>query len=101
MALSDCDKCWETPCSCGWKYRNWPYSRLVEMRDIFQKLIDGTHKYSVKKVSSTLDDPLRDYPEDRNIKDGNYLNRCTSCREFFTGHKTRLTCKLCSSKIIS
>lgn len=20
--LSDCEKCWETPCSCGWGYRN-------------------------------------------------------------------------------
>jgi len=24
MALSDCDKCWETPCKCGWEYRNSP-----------------------------------------------------------------------------
>jgi hypothetical protein len=22
MAMSDCDKCWETPCKCGWEYRN-------------------------------------------------------------------------------
>ena len=21
MALSDCAKCWNTPCSCGWEYR--------------------------------------------------------------------------------
>lgn len=23
MALSDCAKCWDTPCTCGWDYRNW------------------------------------------------------------------------------
>lgn len=22
MALSDCEKCWNTPCDCGWEYRN-------------------------------------------------------------------------------
>jgi hypothetical protein len=21
MALSDCEKCWDTPCTCGWDYR--------------------------------------------------------------------------------
>lgn len=21
--LSDCEKCWETPCKCGYEYRNW------------------------------------------------------------------------------
>lgn len=23
MALSDCEKCWDTPCTCGWEYRNY------------------------------------------------------------------------------
>lgn len=23
MALSDCPKCWDTPCRCGWEYREW------------------------------------------------------------------------------
>jgi hypothetical protein len=23
MALSDCEKCWDTPCTCGWNYRHW------------------------------------------------------------------------------
>lgn len=23
MGLSDCEKCWDTPCTCGWDYREW------------------------------------------------------------------------------
>jgi hypothetical protein len=47
MAMSDCEKCWDTPCECGWEYRNWSKDRLIAMRDMFQQLIDGTHEYSV------------------------------------------------------
>ena len=31
MSLSDCDHCWETLCCCGWKYRDWPRMRRVEL----------------------------------------------------------------------
>ncbi|OPZ65993.1 MAG: hypothetical protein BWY85_00160 [Firmicutes bacterium ADurb.Bin506] len=24
MSLSDCPKCWDTPCSCGYEYRKSP-----------------------------------------------------------------------------
>ena len=30
MALSDCPKCWETPCGCGYEYREWSNERLSE-----------------------------------------------------------------------
>jgi hypothetical protein len=30
MALSDCEKCWDTPCTCGWGYRNYSPERLSE-----------------------------------------------------------------------
>ena len=23
MALSDCPRCWETPCVCGYEYKDW------------------------------------------------------------------------------
>ena len=48
MSLSDCEKCWETPCCCGWEYRNWSKKQLKEMRNMFQQLIDGKHEYSKK-----------------------------------------------------
>jgi hypothetical protein len=31
MALSDCPKCWSTPCNCGYQYRNWPKDRRVAL----------------------------------------------------------------------
>lgn len=30
MALSDCPKCWDTPCTCGANYRNWSVSKLTD-----------------------------------------------------------------------
>lgn len=46
MALSDCPVCWDTPCRCGYEYRNWSKDELIAMRNMFQQLIDGKHKYS-------------------------------------------------------
>lgn len=37
MGLSDCQKCWETPCSCGWEYRLYTVDRLSQhIADITQ-----------------------------------------------------------------
>ena len=30
MALSDCTKCWDTPCQCGYDYRDWSAERLAD-----------------------------------------------------------------------
>lgn len=30
MALSDCIHCWDTPCTCGWEYRNYSMEALQE-----------------------------------------------------------------------
>ena len=31
MSLSDCEKCWETPCVCGHRYRNYNTKAKVEL----------------------------------------------------------------------
>ena len=38
--MSDCEKCWETPCCCGWGYRNWDIKRLKEIIHVIQKVLD-------------------------------------------------------------
>jgi len=39
MGLSDCSKCWETPCQCGWDYRNWTMKSLVRFRNMIEAII--------------------------------------------------------------
>jgi hypothetical protein len=29
--MSDCPKCWDNPCECGWEYRHWPRERRERM----------------------------------------------------------------------
>ena len=31
MGLSDCIKCWQTPCECGHQYEGWSIERKLEM----------------------------------------------------------------------
>jgi hypothetical protein len=42
MALSDCVKCWETPCICGYEYSRkeyWSLAKLKELRNALDKEI--------------------------------------------------------------
>jgi hypothetical protein len=29
--LTDCEKCWNTPCDCGWEYRNVCYEYRIKL----------------------------------------------------------------------
>jgi hypothetical protein len=40
MAMSDCIKCWETPCICGYAYRLWPLEKKIEL---VEAILFGTH----------------------------------------------------------
>ena len=31
MSLSDCAKCWETPCTCGYEYRGYTIDQRLEL----------------------------------------------------------------------
>lgn len=44
------------------------------------------------------DDPDRDWPEDFEHENGNYMCSCGTCKETFMGHKRRITCKKCVLK---
>lgn len=43
----------------------------------------------------------KDFLEDRNHENGNYLNTCWLCKGTFTGHKRRVLCKECTPLPIS
>lgn len=41
MSLSDCPKCWETPCMCGYEYRNYTTEDMVKwIEGIIEKRTD-------------------------------------------------------------
>jgi hypothetical protein len=42
MSLSDCEKCWETPCTCGWDYIGWSEDKLKEQIEVLQNILDLT-----------------------------------------------------------
>ena len=33
MALSDCEHCWNTPCTCGWDYRDWKKENRIQLAE--------------------------------------------------------------------
>jgi hypothetical protein len=39
MSLSDCTKCWDTPCTCGWYYRLMSNNRLKNRIDLLNKVL--------------------------------------------------------------
>lgn len=41
----------------------------------------------------------RDWTEDFDYENGNYMGKCFRCSETFFGHKRRVTCKLCANGI--
>ncbi len=40
MSLSSCEKCWDTPCTCGWEYRRWTDEDITAQRDMLQRILD-------------------------------------------------------------
>ena len=49
MAMSDCIKCWNTPCTCGWEYRNLSINARIDRASVvlgipptnLQKILKG------------------------------------------------------------
>jgi hypothetical protein len=42
-------------------------------------------------------DPDRNFPEDYHQENGNYMNKCVYCENFFKGNKHRNSCKKCDN----
>ncbi len=49
MSLSDCVKCWDTPCTCGHEYRHWTPDELKNQILMLQKILESKEKSKKKK----------------------------------------------------
>ena len=52
MSMSDCERCWNTPCTCGWDYRSWHIEAINSQIRMLQIVRDFrmSHPNSVKKL---------------------------------------------------
>jgi hypothetical protein len=42
--MSDCEKCWDTPCPCGHEYKSWSIERLEAQIEMLQKVLEESKK---------------------------------------------------------
>lgn len=41
MALSDCERCWETPCVCGYNYGEWPPEKIIKQIQMLNSVLSS------------------------------------------------------------
>ena len=60
MSLSDCPKCWNTPCRCGHEYEGWTPKELREQIAMLQRVL--ARKPQTENLCATILDTLRPQP---------------------------------------
>lgn len=45
MAMSDCEKCWNTPCVCGWELRDRSIEYLEKQKKMIEIVIEFKKRY--------------------------------------------------------
>lgn len=53
--MSDCSRCWETPCCCGWDYRHNDVEYLERMKVIFERAAQFKKEHPNAVFSSWID----------------------------------------------
>lgn len=53
--MSDCSKCWETPCACGHGYSHWPMQKRIDLASVIlaipkEKLLELIETKHLQKV---------------------------------------------------
>ena len=56
MSISDCVKCWSTPCDCGWEYRKMSVDGMIKfIGDILQYRSKEESKEILNKAVEYID----------------------------------------------
>ena len=51
MSLSDCVKCWNTPCMCGYDYRKWTRNQRIEQAAAVLGIESSVLKKEIKDIT--------------------------------------------------
>jgi hypothetical protein len=49
MSMSDCPKCWDTPCTCGHDYESWSEERILEQIEMLKRVLKEIRKNKKKE----------------------------------------------------
>ena len=77
-------------------------TRIIEaigtttLKEETYKIIDSQGNEVLPCVMPSFDSP-KNWTEDYKHENGNYICRCSKCKEYFYGHKRRPLCKECGS----
>lgn len=63
MAMSDCVKCWDTPCTCGHDYKDWTEVRLEAQIAMLQKVLDEKRKPKPEPEENVID--VQSHPNEK------------------------------------
>lgn len=55
MAMSDCVKCWETPCACGHDYKDWTEARLEAQIEMLKKVLEEKRAPKPEPADDVID----------------------------------------------
>ena len=55
MSLSDCSKCWDTPCSCGYGYLKWTETAIHKHIDMLTKVKQFKSENKYDKMTPEMD----------------------------------------------
>ena len=83
-----------------WNYPNEHYIEATGMLMVCDELLTALKSESEKperEVWPCKDSP-KNWEEDYQHENGNYVNRCMYCKELFFGHKRRVVCRECQEQ---
>jgi len=55
MSLSDCSKCWDTPCRCGYEYLSWSEKAIDDFIDTLERVKQFKSENKYVKMTPEMD----------------------------------------------